>query len=249
MRLRGSNKLKSVILVAVAGLLMVPLTALASHVQKGVDANLRPVPHSEKADGGSQVRGDVDIEVKGGKVEVEVKAWGLAPKLVHAQHIHGIAADECPGPKTRDDLKDDGLISTLEGAPAYGGIVVSLTTRGDASPDSGLAVDRFPVADKRGRIDYERTFWVGKNFRRPMGGSRSQPQRDLDTCRALVGGVHAGSLWPPLSGRRVRGSRPACGPACFSPRAPHARQIRLTGLLAKEAWPLSCFFSGGPNGI
>jgi len=172
MKLRGgSNKLKSVALVAVAGLLLVPLAAVASHVQKDLDANLRPVPHSEKADGGSQVRGDVDIEVKGRKVEVEVKAWGLAPKLVHAQHIHGIAADECPGPETRDDLKDDGLISTLEGAPAYGGIVVSLTTRGDASPDSGLAVDRFPVADKRGRIDYERTFWVGKNFPRKVANN------------------------------------------------------------------------------
>jgi hypothetical protein len=172
MRLRaGSNKLKSAALVAVAGLLIVPLAAVASNMQKDVDANLRPVPHSRQADGGTQVRGDVDIEVKGRKVEVDVDAWGLAPKLVHAQHIHGIAADECPGPETRDDLKDDGLISTLEGAPAYGGIVVSLTTRGDASPDSGLAVNRFPVADKRGTIDYERTFWVGKNFPRKVANN------------------------------------------------------------------------------
>ncbi len=172
MRLRGgSNKLKLVALFAVAGLLLVPLAAVASQVEKEFDANLRPVPHSEKADGGSQVRGDVDIEVEGRKVEVEVEARGLAPKLVHAQHIHGIAADECPGPETRDDLKDDGLISTLEGAPAYGPIRVSLTTRGDASPDSGLAVNRFPLADKRGRIDYERTFWVGKNFPRRVANN------------------------------------------------------------------------------
>ena len=39
--------------------------------------------------------------------------------------------------------------------PAYGPVVVSLNTTGDTSPDSFLAVDRFPVAQD-GRIDYLR---------------------------------------------------------------------------------------------
>ena len=37
--------------------------------------------------------------------------------------------------------------TTTEGAPAYGEIVVSLTTTGDTSPTSGLAVDRFAAGD------------------------------------------------------------------------------------------------------
>jgi hypothetical protein len=182
MRLMGSSKLRSAGLVVAAALLMAPLAAVASHLQKDLDANLRPVPHSKKADGGSQVKGDVDIEVKGRKVEVEVEAWGLAPNLVHAQHIHGIAADECPGPERRDDLKADGLISTLEGVPDYGGIAVSLTTKGDTSPNSGLAVDRFPVADKQGRLDYERTFWVGKNFPKKVA-------RNIEDFHIVVHGI------------------------------------------------------------
>ena len=35
--------------------------------------------------------------------------------------------------------------------------MVSLTTKGDASADSGLAVERFPVADANGNLDYHRT--------------------------------------------------------------------------------------------
>lgn len=35
---------------------------------------------------------------------------------------------------------------TLDGVPRYGPIVVSLTTTGDASPGSGLALERFPVS-------------------------------------------------------------------------------------------------------
>ncbi|MFN2490522.1 MAG: hypothetical protein ABR529_12445 [Actinomycetota bacterium] len=135
---------------------------------KEFEADLKPVPHSEKADGGSQVRGHVDIEVRRRKVEVEVEAWGLSPNLVHAQHIHGVGDNECPDRSARDDRVDDGLIDTVEGLPDYGPIVVSLTTKGDASPDSGLAVDRFPVADKKGKLDYERTFWIGKNFPRKV---------------------------------------------------------------------------------
>ena len=42
---------------------------------------------------------------------------------------------------------------TLDGVPRHGPIVVSLTTGGDASPTSGLAVDRFATGDK---IDYSR---------------------------------------------------------------------------------------------
>ena len=35
---------------------------------------------------------------------------------------------------------------------------MALTTRGGATPQDGLDVARMPVADKQGRLDYERTF-------------------------------------------------------------------------------------------
>jgi hypothetical protein len=43
-------------------------------------------------------------------------------------------------------------------APFYGGILASLTTKGDTSASSALALDRFPVADANGYLSYSRTF-------------------------------------------------------------------------------------------
>lgn len=45
--------------------------------------------------------------------------------------------------------------STTDGAPTYGRIRQSLTTHGDTSNESALAVDRFPTAPK-GQEHYDR---------------------------------------------------------------------------------------------
>ncbi|MGB7820444.1 MAG: hypothetical protein WBL35_17120 [Ornithinibacter sp.] len=95
-----------------------------------------------------------------GKVQVKVEADGLAPGLPHAMHLHGVdgpATDQgCPGPAA--DADTDGFVTVLEGAPFYGGILTSLTTTGDQSPASALALDRFAVADADGHLSYSRTF-------------------------------------------------------------------------------------------
>ena len=78
---------------------------------------------------------------------------------MHAQHIDGVALNKCP--TIGRDVNHDGLIDTSEGAVAYGGIQVSLTVSGDTSPASGLAVDRFPVADANGRYNYMRKLHIG----------------------------------------------------------------------------------------
>lgn len=85
---------------------------------------------------------------------VHVKADGLAPGLPHAQHIHfgTTARNECP---TAFDAGHDHQLTTTDGADAYGPVRASLTTTGDTSPDSVLAVDRYPVAPE-GRVRYER---------------------------------------------------------------------------------------------
>ena len=63
----------------------------------------------------------------------------------------------------------DNLITTAEGQPAYGPIQVSLTTRGDTSPASALAVSRFPVANSVGFLRYERTFSVPSSVASNLG--------------------------------------------------------------------------------
>jgi hypothetical protein len=52
-------------------------------------------------------------------------------------------------------------LNVAEGHPAYGMIVTSLTTKGDTSPASALAVTRFPTAP-HGMVEYRRTIRVSK---------------------------------------------------------------------------------------
>jgi hypothetical protein len=103
----------------------------------------------------SGASGSAQVSVKGRKLDVRYHARGLVANAPHAVHIHygEEARHECP--TLADDTNKDGRLTTVEGVPAYGNIVVSLTTRGDTSPASGLAVDRFPTAPK-GKISYHR---------------------------------------------------------------------------------------------
>jgi hypothetical protein len=116
----------------------------------------------------SGAEGHAMLEKNGKKVEIEIDTKGLAPKLPHAQHIHGFkkAVSECPSLAASGA---DNLITTAEGLPAYGPIQVSLTTKGDTSPASALAVDRFPVANAKGSVNYERTLMVSANVAKNLG--------------------------------------------------------------------------------
>lgn len=96
------------------------------------------------------------VEVNGTRISVTMGATGLVP-LVHAAHIHfgADALHECPT-VPEDDTDMDGRLATLEGAGDYGPVRVSLTSTGDTSPASALAVDRFESADEQGDLSYYR---------------------------------------------------------------------------------------------
>jgi hypothetical protein len=122
------------------------------HDDGEVVAHLAPVP-GNGVDGAGHA--EVEFNDHGQIDEFELSAWGLLADAPHAAHIHfgEQARHECPG--LEDDTNGDGRLNTTEGAPAYGPIVVSLTTEGDTTPASALAIDRFDTADE-GTIDYER---------------------------------------------------------------------------------------------
>ncbi|MET0954128.1 MAG: hypothetical protein ABWX57_12610 [Aeromicrobium sp.] len=103
----------------------------------------------------SGATGHVHAEFKGRKANVGISARGLAKNLPHAQHLHfgAEARNECPD--VFDDTNHDLRLNVAEGVPDYGPILKSLTTSGDMSPKSGLAVDRFPTTPK-GFEKYER---------------------------------------------------------------------------------------------
>lgn len=137
-----------------------------TRLSKKLVADLGRIAHDEDADGGSDARGTVRMSLLNRRLTVSMDVFNAAPNLPHAQHIHGFTTPGdvgmCPEADARDATDDDGLISTLEGAPAYGGILLSLTTEGDSTPDSALAVGRFPIADETGHYSFERTFTVSE---------------------------------------------------------------------------------------
>jgi hypothetical protein len=98
---------------------------------------------------------EVEFDHHGRIDEFEVVANGLLADHPHAAHIHfgDQARHECP--TLDDDTSGDGRLTTTEGAPAYGPVVLSLTTEGDTSPASVLAIDRYDTATN-GSVDYER---------------------------------------------------------------------------------------------
>ena len=102
----------------------------------------------------SGASGTAQLRLRGNELSIRIRARGLAPNLVHAQHIHGIGNSECPPPTAAGP---DGILSTADGLPFYGPIVTSLTTSGDTSPAAGLTIALMPVADANGRVNYRRT--------------------------------------------------------------------------------------------
>jgi hypothetical protein len=111
--------------------------------------------------------GHSEVKSRARWLKVEVDARGLTKGVPHAMHIHfgKEARHECPN--ITDDANGDFRLTTLEGVPAYGPVAVSLTKRGDTSPASVLAVDRFPTAPK-GEVHYFRTTKTNKAVARAI---------------------------------------------------------------------------------
>jgi hypothetical protein len=79
------------------------------------------------------------------QLDVRINGQGFAA-APHAQHIHGVQSGQSTCPTVGQvDEDGDGFASTPEGQTTYGPIQASLTTEGDTSPDSALAVERFPT--------------------------------------------------------------------------------------------------------
>ncbi len=98
--------------------------------------------------------GTATVRLEGNKAHVTVKHSGLLAGAPHAQHFHIGAKGVCPPETVAKERNGKVFLNTTDGAPFYGGIGTSLTTTGDTSPASGLAVDRFPVGSK---VHYQRT--------------------------------------------------------------------------------------------
>ncbi len=111
---------------------------------------------------GSGATGTAILTLHGDQLKVVIDSTGLVPNAPHAQHLHGDTSGKnftCPttAQVAAADTNHDGHLSTTEAGSFYGPVMISLTTTGDTSMKSGLAVSRFPVADAQGNLHYERT--------------------------------------------------------------------------------------------
>ena len=84
------------------------------------------------------------MHLNGTVLTVTVSARGLLDSS-HAMHIHAGARGVCPPASAARRHNGHLAISTLDGAPFYGPPVTALTTKGDTSPRSILAFNRFPT--------------------------------------------------------------------------------------------------------
>lgn len=105
----------------------------------------------------SGARGVATVRLRGTRVDVRLVVSGVLRGVPHAMHFHAGTQGRCPGAGA--DTNNDGVVSVTEGHPFYGDVVTSLTTSGDTSAASALAVDRFPTAP-RGVVTYSRRLTV-----------------------------------------------------------------------------------------
>jgi hypothetical protein len=111
---------------------------------------------------GTTGTGSMTVTVAGNQATVNLQVSGLAETFMdapypHVQHIHGGAQGTCPGMEA--DENADGILSTTEGAPFYGGILSTIGTSGDTSAAAGLDLT---LGGQGGNYTVERTFEINQ---------------------------------------------------------------------------------------
>ena len=122
-------------------------------VGQRIAGNLGPVPTNHVSGAG-----DVELRLSGDVATVTVDASGLLDGARHPLHIHAGAKGVCPSAQAAHLHNGHRTISTLNGVPWYGSPVTALTSRGDTSQNSILALRRYPST---GAIRYTRTIRLG----------------------------------------------------------------------------------------
>jgi len=128
-------------------------TSSASGSPTTYHATLQPVP----LNGANSASGTLTLDLNGNVATISEQVSGLASMFMgapfpHVQHIHGGAMGTCPTASA--DTNQDKVISTTEGAPAYGGILTTLSVSGGTTPASGTDIK---IAPSGASINYSRT--------------------------------------------------------------------------------------------
>jgi hypothetical protein len=145
------KSLRTLVPLAAAALPLLALAAPASAATGTTyQTTLNPLNHSSGS-------GMATVSVHGNQADVNVSWSGLAAKFgsgayPHVQHNHIAGQGSCPTMSA--DKNNDGVISTTEGGPAYGGIGTTLSTKGDTSPKAATDIK---IAPSGGSTSYHRS--------------------------------------------------------------------------------------------
>ncbi|WP_210481171.1 hypothetical protein [Naasia sp. SYSU D00948] len=148
----------------------------------------------------SGASGEAWVQVQGTTATVTLNASGLAETFggnpyPHVQHIHVGAQGVCPDMSA--DSNGDGIISTTEGAPSYGGIGTTLSV-GDAGkgPETGTDLAAAPSGST---IQYEETFELNQETQDALAaGTAVIVVHGLDPATQPAAGTSESDLVPEL---------------------------------------------------
>ena len=151
------KSLRALVPIAAAA---VPFAVLAGPASADTGTSYQTTLNALNHSSGS---GMATVTVHGNQADVKVSWSGLAAQFnggdyPHVQHIHIGGQGACP--TIADDKNNDGVISTTEGGPAYGGIGTTLSTKGDTSPKAATDIK---IAPAGGSTDYSRTITLSND--------------------------------------------------------------------------------------
>ncbi|MFD4422066.1 hypothetical protein ACFWN7_11260 [Agromyces sp. NPDC058484] len=190
-------KKKALILAPALGLGLVAMgaaaPAMADHAAGSYSATLNEINNSGAS-------GEAWIDVEGTVATVTLNASNLAAEFdgnpyPHVQHIHIGAQGVCPDMSV--DANGDGIISTTEGAPSYGGIGTTLSV-GDADKSPAAGTD-LTVAPWGATIEYKETFELNQETQDSLAnGTAVIVVHGLDPATQPEGATAPSDLVPEL---------------------------------------------------
>lgn len=113
-------------------------------------------PINIEENGDSEVSGEVELRVEGDLMRIAVTAQGLAPDMLHMQHLQTSEAGgntQCPGDNA--DANNDGIVDVTEVSPNAQGIYMIPLHMGPSSLE--MNVDTYPRTNVNGELYFERT--------------------------------------------------------------------------------------------
>ncbi|UJH91766.1 hypothetical protein LZ575_03540 [Antarcticibacterium sp. 1MA-6-2] len=151
-------------------------------------------PINTEINGNTEVSGTVKLRLEGNLMRIVVTAEGLAPNMMHMQHLQTSEAGkntQCPG--NNADSNNDGIVDVTEVSPNARGIYMIPLHMGPSSLD--MMVDTYPRTNVNGEMYFTRTISLD-SLREAVGESYKMTDLDFTRFNYVVQGVREGTDIP-----------------------------------------------------